>query len=38
MVMGIDQNSSVVWGNPAVDITGEVIKRLDASPKPPAKK
>lgn len=29
---------SVVWGTNAVDITGEVIKRLDASPKPPVKK
>jgi Skp family chaperone for outer membrane proteins len=29
---------SVVWGNAAVDITAEVIKRLDAAPKTPVKK
>lgn len=34
-VVGAD---SVVWGSSAIDITAEVIKRLDASPKPPAKK
>jgi|SRR5688500_8465813 len=29
---------SVVWGNAAIDITAEVIKRLDTAPKTPVKK
>ena len=26
---------AVAWADPALDLTGEVIKRLDAAPKPP---
>lgn len=33
-VLGVE---AVVWGNAAIDITAEVIKRLDAAPKTPKK-
>jgi Skp family chaperone for outer membrane proteins len=34
-IVGVE---TVVWGNAAVDITAEVIKRVDAAPKTPVKK
>lgn len=34
-ILGVE---AVVWGNAAIDITAEVIKRLDAAPKTPVKK
>jgi outer membrane protein len=31
-VFGLEQSTLVVWANPALDISDEVVKRLDAAP------
>jgi Skp family chaperone for outer membrane proteins len=31
-VFGLEQSTLIVWANPALDISDEVVKRLDAAP------
>ena len=31
-VFGLEQSTMIVWSNPSLDISAEIVKRLDASP------